>query len=183
MRHTQGRTEIVSLLLDHGGDASAKSHDGWTPLMCAAFRDHPDTVQLLLKKGCGDVDFRGQGQQGRSALWLACSRGHSDVVGLLLSEGRADYTLPDVKDKKTPLEVARTAKHMACVRLIEVRGRDEQTDTTKSVARPWNLGGDANAGRVRDCARMPSAGSCCTRAGASQRWPSWAPRSTQCLTT
>ena len=46
-----GHTEIVSLLLEHGGDVNARSKDGGTALHAAAFLGRAETVKLLLDKG------------------------------------------------------------------------------------------------------------------------------------
>jgi ankyrin repeat protein len=36
------------VLADHGADLDAQDHDGWTPLMHAAFRGRAAVVRLLL---------------------------------------------------------------------------------------------------------------------------------------
>lgn len=46
-----GRTQIVKMLLDAGGDTSAKTADGVTALMFAAHFGHLETVQLLVDRG------------------------------------------------------------------------------------------------------------------------------------
>ncbi|XP_046552227.1 ankyrin-3-like [Haliotis rubra] len=60
-----------------------------TPLHCASFAGHADTVDFLVHAG---VDLDKQTKAGFSALYLACQQGQVDVVEMLLRVG-ADPTL------------------------------------------------------------------------------------------
>ncbi|XP_046368134.2 ankyrin-3-like [Haliotis rufescens] len=60
-----------------------------TPLHCASFGGHTDTVHFLVHAG---VDVDKQTKAGFSALYLAGQQGHLDVVEMLLNAG-ADPTL------------------------------------------------------------------------------------------
>ncbi|KAK3346991.1 ankyrin repeat-containing domain protein, partial [Lasiosphaeria hispida] len=43
--------EVVKLLLDKGGDITAATEDGYTPLYSASNKGHLEVVKLLLNKG------------------------------------------------------------------------------------------------------------------------------------
>ena len=44
----KGDTAVVRVLLANGADVTATDHDGWTPLMWAAYAGHTDAVKALL---------------------------------------------------------------------------------------------------------------------------------------
>ena len=55
-----GRTEDVKRMLDAGEDVNARTVDGYTALIEAAFRNRLDMVTLLLARGA-DVNARSGG--------------------------------------------------------------------------------------------------------------------------
>jgi len=69
------------MLLGSGANIEARHHDGWTPLMVAAFYGHEQVVELLLH---GKADVGAHRQDGRTSLHLATSSGQETVVQLLL---------------------------------------------------------------------------------------------------
>lgn len=76
MAAANGRTRCLALLLLHGADAEADSHQA----LCSAARGgHVDTVSLLLDEGGADVGARGW-YPLRQSLW----RGHGSVAEELL---------------------------------------------------------------------------------------------------
>ena len=45
--------DLVSLLIDKGGNVNAKTRNGWTPSDVAALWGHKDIVALLKSRGAG----------------------------------------------------------------------------------------------------------------------------------
>lgn len=74
----RGNSGIVARLLDGG---AAVDHDGWTPLMYAAFEGHVEVVEQLLRAG-SKVNALAPNQA--NALMLAARNGHREVVERLL---------------------------------------------------------------------------------------------------
>lgn len=79
-----GKTELVSILLDHGAfiDMKIKStHE--TALHVAAAQNHIQTVKLLLQRGADSSEVDNEQQ---TALHVAAKNGHATIVKLLLRE-------------------------------------------------------------------------------------------------
>jgi ankyrin repeat protein len=72
-----GFIEIARLLIDHGADVNWIDGEGVTPLILAAFKDHPDLSQLLLDHG---ADPSVIDQWNRTALDYALRRGETDPI-------------------------------------------------------------------------------------------------------
>ncbi len=70
----------VRALLDAGADPNARSLDGGTPLMNAAWFGDPESVEELLRRG---ADRSAADDEGRTARDLAASRRHNRVLELL----------------------------------------------------------------------------------------------------
>lgn len=127
-----GHLETVKLLLDHGGDLSAKKKDGETVSSLGAghkpIADLFKSVSALVEAaGKGDVkavkDLSDKGTpvnaldvHGQSALTEAAWNGKTDVVKLLLEKGAN----PNIKkaDGQTPLSLATSQKHQDIVTLL-----------------------------------------------------------------
>jgi len=77
-------TAIVKLLLDHGADAGATQHSGWTALHAAAQNGDVPMAELLVNAGA-DVNVRADNQQ--RPLDLALTKGHQEMVEYLESKG------------------------------------------------------------------------------------------------
>uniref|UniRef100_A0AAX7T3J4 Tetratricopeptide repeat, ankyrin repeat and coiled-coil containing 2a n=1 Tax=Astatotilapia calliptera TaxID=8154 RepID=A0AAX7T3J4_ASTCA len=80
-----GHTDAVALLLDHGAQLDAWSHDGLTALGFAAAAGHLDIVTMLSQHRVGHVDG-----SGRCVLVHAAQRGHLEVLRFLLK--RAEWS-------------------------------------------------------------------------------------------
>uniref|UniRef100_A0A669AXN7 Tetratricopeptide repeat, ankyrin repeat and coiled-coil containing 2 n=1 Tax=Oreochromis niloticus TaxID=8128 RepID=A0A669AXN7_ORENI len=82
-----GHTDAVALLLDHGAQLDARSHDGLTALGFAAAAGHLDIVTMLSQHRAkvGHVDG-----SGRCVLVHAAQRGHLEVLRFLLK--RAEWS-------------------------------------------------------------------------------------------
>ena len=86
----RGPSEAVKMLLDQGGDPSARAgFAGYTPLIGAAYSElkSPAVVKMLLDKG---ADVKLKGADGQTALSLAKKRGHTAVVELLQKAGAVE---------------------------------------------------------------------------------------------
>ena len=64
-----GDTEIVRLLLEHGGDANATNPSGHTVLYCAGGHGHLETLELLLANGA-DCDAKSTDDGKTLMEWL-----------------------------------------------------------------------------------------------------------------
>lgn len=73
-----GHSAIVDMLLDGG---AAIDHDGWTPLIYAAFEGRMDTLERLLALG---ANVNALAPNGSTALMFAARNGHIDIVRRLL---------------------------------------------------------------------------------------------------
>ncbi|CAI8056645.1 Putative ankyrin repeat protein MM_0045 [Geodia barretti] len=81
----EGRTEVVSLLLEAGAKVGLQNEVGDSALMLAA---RTEVVSLLLEAGA-KVDL--QNEHGDSALMLAARCCRTDTVSLLLEAGAKIY--------------------------------------------------------------------------------------------
>lgn len=79
----RGNLEIVSMLVERGGDVNMG--DAWNlgPLESAAYNGHVQVMELLINKKA-KVNDTGIGSM---ALWRAAVSGHAPAVRLLLSHG------------------------------------------------------------------------------------------------
>ncbi len=75
---------VVKLLLDHGADAGAQQHSGWTPLHAAAQNGDVPMATMLVTAGA-DVNARADNQQ--RPLDLALTKSHQEMVEYLESKG------------------------------------------------------------------------------------------------
>ncbi|XP_046675432.1 putative ankyrin repeat protein RF_0381 [Homalodisca vitripennis] len=78
---SEGRRDMVKLLLQRGVDIEARNKARQTALHLAAVEGHADIVQELVMSGA-DIESRDYG--GRTSLFMAVSAGHLDVVKELL---------------------------------------------------------------------------------------------------
>jgi ankyrin repeat protein len=73
-----GHDEVVDVLLEAGAEIN---HDGWTPLIYAAFQGHLDLVEKFIQRG---ADVHAQAPNQSNALMFAARNGHIQVVRRLL---------------------------------------------------------------------------------------------------
>lgn len=74
----RGHGDVVDVLLDAGAELD---HDGWTPLMYAAFEGRLGILERLLAHG---ADVNAVAPNGSTALMFAARNGHLEVVRRLL---------------------------------------------------------------------------------------------------
>ena len=72
--------ESVRILLEHGADASARQHGGWTALHAASQTGDVELVRLLIASG---ADIQARADNNQNALDLAMTGGHQPVVDVL----------------------------------------------------------------------------------------------------
>ena len=107
----RGDLEGVKAALAQGGNVSAWSPDGGTPLLAAALNGHPDICDLLLAHGSNVNEATRSTKE--TSLHLAGARGDEATVEVLLSWGAAVNPLD--YGEQTPLFLACQYGHMNCV--------------------------------------------------------------------
>lgn len=114
-----GRLEIVNLLLDHGADINAVSHNHFaaSPLLGAIPSRKIEVARLLLKRG---ANVNCCGEEGGSPLHEAAGSGQLNFAELLLAHG-ANINAKDDKGK-TPLAMALEYKRDAMAAWLRERG-------------------------------------------------------------
>lgn len=86
-----GNVHGVRLFLEHKVDVNVQDENGYTALMIASARNHPEIVWLLLQNGA-DVSLRAN--NGGYALVFAMLSGAKDVVNMLKESGAKFLSLP-----------------------------------------------------------------------------------------
>jgi ankyrin repeat protein len=79
---SDGQVVMVRQLLDAGGDPSASTDEGFTPLMAASGEGYVEIVKLLLQSG---ADVTAKNKRGSTPLSLACQENHREVIDILNS--------------------------------------------------------------------------------------------------
>jgi uncharacterized protein len=82
---------IVKLLLEHGADANAQQHGGWTALHAAASHGDRALAELLLEHG---ADPRQASDDGKTPLELASDKGQTEFAASLRSSRPANEQDP-----------------------------------------------------------------------------------------
>ncbi|CAF0730976.1 unnamed protein product [Didymodactylos carnosus] len=76
--------EICCMLIEAGADVNKIDNDQFTPLMYAAYHNHPSVALVLLESNCNMNDTD---KQGWTALHWAVDRDNSEIVQLLIDKG------------------------------------------------------------------------------------------------
>src|SRR5438309_3783057 len=79
----EGDAALIEGLLKAGASAGTRDEHGYTPLILAAYHDHPEAVSTLLRLG---ADACASDSHGNSALMGAAFKGNAQVVALLLQQ-------------------------------------------------------------------------------------------------
>ena len=106
-----GDIERVIAALAQGGKVAMRNHQGFTPLLVAAYYGHTDICGLLLAHGSNVNEVNPDNKS--TALHFAASKGHNASVEALLSWG-AEVNLQNYIGY-TPLHLACQHGHLICV--------------------------------------------------------------------
>jgi ankyrin repeat protein len=112
------RTDIMTLLIEHGACVNAVSPDARSPIYLAAHNGHLDAVRLLLQKGAKADELTPK--MNSSSLFTAMSRKHDAVVSALLEAG-ADPN-QTFADGDSALLIATNYAHLPTIRLLLEHG-------------------------------------------------------------
>ena len=88
------RAGMIPELVAKGAIIDAKDHDGWSPLMWAAWSDMPKTAAVLIENGASPATAD---KHGNTALILAARRGNVEIVRLLATTGDSSAALEQAK--------------------------------------------------------------------------------------
>ena len=78
------QAEIVSAFIRLGADVNARKENGWTALMIAAQKDHPEVIKALINSG---ADVNAREENGWTALMIAVQEDHPEVIKALIDGG------------------------------------------------------------------------------------------------
>nr|XP_053654674.1 serine/threonine-protein phosphatase 6 regulatory ankyrin repeat subunit B-like [Cherax quadricarinatus] len=109
-----GHIDCVKILLA-ATDPNCQDDDGWTPLHCAARRNHSGVLQVLLNDSRCDPSLPSK-VKGVTVLHIAAEAGHDDCVKMLLDAG-ADVNCQD-DDGQTPLYYAVKNNNVDIVQML-----------------------------------------------------------------
>ena len=143
---SQGRVELVRVLLDQGVDPDAASDLGETPLMAAVVEGHLEIVRLLLDRG---ADPNKPDNDGDTPLGnYAAAGGSLEIVELLLERG-ADVNSPNIIGA-TPLLFATVFGREDLARVL----LDHNADVDAKTREDWTPWMEATAAGNEAVARL-----------------------------
>jgi hypothetical protein len=111
-----GAVDCMLVLLQLGGDANARDHEGQTAMHFAAAGGFVRMVRCLLSP-LANADPDARDDQRYTPLHLAALNGHADVVALLIGTGRVDVNA-QTAEGLTPLHAALAGGFARCGELL-----------------------------------------------------------------
>lgn len=130
----------VQSLLDKGVSPNAKTADGKSLLMLAAYLGHTDIAKLLIDRGAA---VNAKDQDGKTALMYAAEKGNVAVAKLLLEHG-ADLNAV-ANNGKTALQIARDNNQTAMVDFLSSWGKAPVTAVPEPAVTPVPTPAPVNA--------------------------------------
>ncbi|KAF0709095.1 hypothetical protein As57867_006081, partial [Aphanomyces stellatus] len=129
-----GRTEIISILLDHGATIDLPNRIGATPLMIASELGHREAVKVLLQR---KAKIECTMQTGETALYMATWNGKVDVAELLIRHGA---NVDAVKDGGWTIlnAIANTGNITLMKCLLRAKQRDVNKPNTAGPTPLWH---------------------------------------------
>ncbi|CAL8167448.1 unnamed protein product [Prunus armeniaca] len=131
---SQGRPDLVQLLLEFEPDVEAQSRSGSSPLEAAASCGEALIVELLLAR-------RASTERSESSTWgpihLAAAGGHAEVLRLLIIK-RANVDAV-TKDGSTALHLAVEGRKRDCARLLMASGAKAEVRDSRDGDTPLHI--------------------------------------------
>ncbi|CAB4316281.1 unnamed protein product [Prunus armeniaca] len=131
---SQGRPDLVQLLLEFEPDVEAQSRSGSSPLEAAASCGEALIVELLLAR-------RASTERSESSTWgpihLAAAGGHAEVLRLLIIK-RANVDAV-TKDGSTALHLAVEKRKRDCARLLMASGAKAEVRDSRDGDTPLHI--------------------------------------------
>lgn len=125
-----GRSEIVTSLLQAGANVNAPTPAGFTALILAADNGHLEAVRRLVN---AHADVNAKNNYGWTALTGAASNGHIEVIRMLLRVG-ADMNIKTEASGTTALYEAVRNGHAGAVRTLLEAGADANVESNSGKA-------------------------------------------------
>jgi ankyrin repeat protein len=114
----------VQLLVDGGGNLSAKNTEGQAPLHLAVKNDDVSMVQFLLERG---ADPDATAANGNKPLYDAAESGYLNIIGLLL-EFSANVEAFNIDQQRIALYQAVENGHNAVAKILSGMGQTSVSD-------------------------------------------------------
>ena len=111
---TEAKQKVDYLLSCDASVVRARNNDNDTPLNRAAAGGNDTVISVLIQHG---AEVNERGGLGRTALHDACNKGHVACIHELMRHG-ADVEAKDGALEATPLQLAASFNHPACVKVL-----------------------------------------------------------------
>jgi len=132
---SEGRTDVLQLLIDSGADVNQQNFQGETPLYLASSRGHARMCELLIASG---ADASLETIEGSCAVHAAAAGGHQETIRVLATYGA--YMNAADHEGETPLFYAIREGHRAVVEFlvnvckVPVTQRNDDMETPLELA-------------------------------------------------